>query len=108
MNKQREVPELAAMHYKGPFLVRLEHYQAGNPAIVILAQNEYGHWEPYMTASTNIPGLNKDEVAIKNYSENEGIEASLLELGVLGRMRRTVRAGFVEVRVFELNTSWWD
>lgn len=110
MNKQREVQELPHISHNGPFLVILGKYQTGNPAISILSKDERGNWEPFMIASTNIAGINprENEVAIKNYSENVGIEDALIELNVLGKYIRSVSSGFVGVNLYELNTSWWD
>lgn len=39
--------------------------------------------EPYMTASSYIEGLAKDEVAIKTYSENDGILEALIEANIV-------------------------
>lgn len=59
---------------------------------------------PIATATVNIPGtvLDKDEVVIKDYSENAGILQSLVEAGVVARTDRTVRAGFALANICKL------
>ena len=49
---------------------RLHHIQ-------VYAWDEENGWEPWATATVQIGGLNENEVAIKNYSENEGILEAL-------------------------------
>ena len=56
-------------------------------------------WEPWTTATVNIGGLHGDEVAIKNYSENEGLLDVLLGLGVIEPPHRRVASGFVTIDI---------
>jgi hypothetical protein len=46
--------------------------------------------------------LGRNEVCIKDYSENEGMAAALEAAGVIKPTGRTVRYGFVEIPVCEL------
>lgn len=58
--------------------VSLEHYANGGLALQI--------WDadgPYTTASSWVPGVPADSVAIKDYSENEGILDELIRLRVI-------------------------
>ena len=57
--------------------------------------------EVVMVATVNIPdsSIEKDELIIKNYSENEGVLESLQKAGIAGPVLRTVRTGFVSCPV---------
>jgi hypothetical protein len=46
--------------------------------------------------------LATDQIAIKNYSENSGIDKVLQEAGVIGKHLFSVSSGYVEVPVYEL------
>lgn len=65
---------------------------------------DYG-WEPWTTATVNINGLSGDEVAIKNYSENEGILDLLVGLGVIEPPHRQVASGFVVIDICNMVRS---
>ena len=60
--------------------------------------------EPVMMATVNIPGtvLEKDEVIIKNYSENEGVLEFLIENGIVSKPLRTVSSGWVTCPIVKL------
>lgn len=53
--------------------------------------------ETVMVATVNIPDamIEKDELIIKNYSENEGVLEALQKEGIVGPIIKTVRTGFV-------------
>lgn len=55
-------------------------------------------------ATVNIPDvpLESDEVIIKNYSENEGMDTVLINAGIIGPPRRSVQTGFVIVPICKL------
>ena len=57
--------------------------------------------EPILTATVNVPEcfLLEDEVLIKDYSENAGVLAKLVEAGVVVDMHRTFSTGYVEASV---------
>jgi hypothetical protein len=57
---------------------------------------------PYTTASVSIPDLTKEEVGIKNYSENEGVLTFLLENNIVEPPHRFVQSGFVTIPVCKL------
>jgi hypothetical protein len=59
---------------------------------------------PVAMATVNVPAesIEKDEVIIKDYSENSGILAALVGEGVVSKPLRTIRTGFVEVYVCKL------
>lgn len=59
---------------------------------------------PVATASVNIPNepLEKDEIAIKDYSENEGILDCLVQNKVVSAPVRYVNSGFVKIPICKL------
>ena len=57
---------------------------------------------PYATASVSIPDLTEDEVGVKDYSENEGVLAFLLENNIVEPPHRFVQSGFVTIPVCRL------
>lgn len=81
------------------------HYDNGNIAILIESGEEE---EPIMIASVNPwHDVEDDCVAIKNYSENEGIEAVLKEHGIItGEPQYSIQSGFVSIPVYKLADGW--
>lgn len=65
-------------------------------------------WEPWTTATVNIGGLRDNEVAIKNYSENEGLLDVLIGLGVIEPPHRQVQSGFVLIDICNMVRSKLD
>lgn len=59
--------------------------------------------EPVAHATVNIPGLDFDEVAIKDYSENIGMLEALLNAGVIETPHREVNFGFVIIPIARLS-----
>lgn len=57
---------------------------------------------PYMICTVWIEGLASDEVAIKNYSENEGILPLLISEGVIEAPHRYESSGHVKIPVCKL------
>lgn len=57
------------------------------------------------TATVNIPDytdLGKDDVIIKDYSENDGMLSSLINAGIIARPHDRFWTGFVEVYICRL------
>lgn len=79
--------------------VQKRHY--GNGRVALSLVDEEG---PVATATVNLPGakLDPNQVAIKNYAENEGMLDALVTAGVVKPTGETVRSGFVEVPICEL------
>lgn len=59
---------------------------------------------PVAIATVNIPSapLERDEVIIKNYSENEGMLDALVSNGIVEPTGKKVQSGFVECDVCKL------
>lgn len=61
--------------------------------------------EPIATASVNlteIRGMTDNQVAIKDYSENEGMVEALTKAGIIGNRILLVDNGHVEIGIYEL------
>lgn len=71
-------------------------YQGGNPAMRLIGVDlpEYDHL--VAVASVNLPGLAIDEIAIKDYSENEGMYKTLLDAGLILPAHRFQDSGYIE------------
>lgn len=57
--------------------------------------------EPIATATVNIPEipLPKNEVIIKDYSENEGILDALINAGIVELTGRRIKGGYVDMPI---------
>ncbi len=75
-----------------------EKYLSTDRTAITLITQEGEQW---CTASVNVPDvhLDKDEVIIKNYSENEGILEALVESGYIEPTNRTAQVGRVTCRI---------
>ncbi len=82
--------------------VTFEAYQNNNRIVIELTIAEDG--EPMLTASVNLPNeqLGYNEVAIKNYSENEGILDILINAGIISNPTRFVDSGFANIPICEV------
>ena len=83
------------------------HYTNGNVAILIESGEDE---EPIMTATVNPwQEVTDDCVAIKNYSENEGIVDVLKEQGIItGKPEYEIPSGYVVIPVYKLAEGWKD
>lgn len=81
----------------------LEFGKYSNGRIAIeLVETETG--EPYATASVNLPAYNigKDEIAIKDHSENEEMVQALMEAGIVSKPVGYVDSGYVRIPICKL------
>ena len=80
--------------------VKQETYKEGGIRIQLYDSTD---GTPYATATTNIQGdLESGEVAIKNWSENEGILDFLVEHKFIEKPHRFVEQGFVRIPICKL------
>lgn len=89
---------------EGLYWLTFGKYAQGNIALSI----ESLDLEPMMTASINLPDytFGPGQVAVKNWSENEGIEEALVKAEVLWPNRLGVRAtGFVFAHIYLLHPN---
>ena len=75
-------------------------YSNGRTAIELVEKNG----EPMAVASVNLPSdhLESDEVAIKNYSENQGVLDALVDAQIVSQPVRFIASGFIQVPVCKL------
>lgn len=83
-------------------ILDIDKYSNNNRLYIGLFEEETGEY--YMDATVNLPEveLAEDEVAIKNYSENEGILETLIEAGVVSSPIRTVQSGWVTIPIVKV------
>lgn len=85
------------------YTLSVEHgtYRNGQNAID-LTDTEDG--SPFMTASVSLEtDLKEDEVAIKDYSENEGVLDALIEHGMIEAPHKVVEIGYVQIPICKLS-----
>jgi hypothetical protein len=78
--------------------IRIRHYN--NDRIVLqLVDEKTG--SSIATATVNIPDaiLDMDEVCIKDYSENTGMLACLVEAGIVTDTGKRIQSGFVTIPI---------
>ena len=89
------------MKHKGKSL-RVQYSKYGNGQNAILLDYA-SNGQSYKVASVAIDQpLQSDEVAIKNYSENEGILETLLESGIIATPHRFISSGFVQIPICKM------
>lgn len=75
--------------------IRIAEYAEGVPALMVIDAEDGEH---LTTASVNLAGYNEypaeGNIFIKDWSENEGTLAALVEAGVVSEPVREVKAGF--------------
>jgi hypothetical protein len=82
--------------------VVVEHYARGNNMVSLL---EVPSREPYMVVSVNDTSLDKDEVAIKDYSAHQVLLNSLLNAEVLEEPHRLIQSGLLTLPVCRLKVN---
>jgi hypothetical protein len=80
---------------------RVERASYGGSERIALPLYAVADGEPVAIATVNLPelALAADEVVIKDYSENEGMLATLLAAGVVSPPLREVQSGYVTLFV---------
>lgn len=60
--------------------------------------------EPIMVATKYSPSgfLTEDEMLVKDYSENEGCLAFLIQNGICSKPKRWIRSGFVDLALVDI------
>jgi len=76
-------------------------YRNGQTAIMLF---DMADGFPFATATVCVEDhlLNSDEVAIKDYSENEGILESLIEAGIVEHPRAFIQTNHVKIPICKL------
>lgn len=71
-------------------------YQDGNTALRLIGIDLPIYDNLVAVATTNLPGLAKDEIAIKDWSENEGMYQTLLNFDIITTAHRYEASGWIE------------
>src|SRR6478609_9120039 len=81
--------------------IQYPKYGNGRTAIQLWAVEHGQIVEPFLTATCNLPDaeIADDEVAVKDWSENEGVYKWLVENGLVSPAIRAVPTGFVEALI---------
>ena len=98
-------------------LLRLQFGRYQNTNMISLQLYTLGDYpEPYMTASFNpdleanypiLPLLkSRNAMAVKDWSENHGIEQALLDNSVLIKSIGSVQAGYCKGNIYEINKEF--
>lgn len=85
--------------------VRIEksHYNNGMASLRLVEDGGEEDGFPFATCTVALPGeLENGEVAIKNYSENEGMLQFLIKNEVINYPHRHVQSGYVNIPVCTL------
>ena len=90
--------------YTGETYTLVPHWSKYGNGRVALQLYSVEDGQPYATASVNLPehNIGPDEIAVKDYSENEGILDSLLKAGLVETPNRYVRSGMVRIPVCKI------
>lgn len=103
MNKTRTGDVIRQFrHYE--VVVKFAQYANGRTAIELRDAHD---GSPVAWATVNLPAENMDtnEVAIKDYSENEGMLLWLMEQGIVSEPKRIAFSGYTAIDVCELLTD---
>lgn len=91
---------------KKKLAVEYKHYCTGNVCIQLYEAECEDEGMPWATATVNLPDkLWPGELAIKDYSENEGILDALVAGGVVEEPHRYVSSGHVIIPVCKLKNQ---
>lgn len=71
-------------------------YQGGNLAIKLIGVDLPIYDNLVAVATTNLPGLSLHEVAIKDWSENEGMYETLLKAEIIQPAHRFMQSGWIK------------
>lgn len=88
--------------------VKIMNYRMGTPVIVLSCiingpELAFEDEEMEVVATKYIEGLEPDEVAIKDYSENVGMLKALLAAEIITQPHRYIQSGFVSFPVCRIN-----
>jgi len=93
------------IHFRGEEL-KLEFGRYKDTNLISLQLYDYEGF-PYMTASFNLDIEPMEPImAVKNWSENEGIEQVLIDYGIITKCVGTIQQGFIEANLYEVNKEF--
>ena len=97
-----ENPLKPTVNHIGHELIVRFHYQPIERVDISL-ETEDG--EPWCDATKNAPGLDHDEIAIKDYSENAGILQALYDAGYIEKPHRQEQSGFTQLEITRMTPA---
>lgn len=83
--------------------IEVSKYQFGGTALQLVDAED---GIPVATVTVNVPNLEKDEVAVKSYSENEGMLEIMMGEGIVTPPHRRVQSGWVSIPVCRLTDKF--
>lgn len=96
---------MKTFEYKTPWGTTVDGLYLTNLQTLQVFRMEDGFPEPWCTAAVNVSGLLIKEVAIKNYSENEGILEALMKAGIVKAPHRYITQGCVNFPICFINEA---
>jgi hypothetical protein len=95
----KKIPTVKFLGYRCEVL--FGEYSNGRTAIELVIKKT---GEPMAVASVNLPyhHLESNEVAIKNYSENQGVLDVLIAANIISQPVRFIQTGFIEAPICKL------
>lgn len=92
---------MATIIYRGEECIIKKHKYANNNRVALVLYTMCG--QPYATLTTNVGvDLAEDEVAVKTWSENDGILQLLMENNIVSAPLYYIPSGFVEIPICKL------
>lgn len=100
--KHDKVYDIKLTFFQGPVRLLFDSYRADHSRAITLVDARDG--EPVGIATVCVEGSNlaPNEVLIKSWSENDGMQQELRRLGIIGEVKRAVPTGFVSATVHDL------
>ena len=80
---------------------RVSHYVSNDRIAIQIWNNEDGAIAD-VTVNVDEP-LAKNEIAVKDYSENEGMLKEMMRIGLVTQVKRFIHSGFVQIPICEYN-----
>lgn len=72
------------------------HFETYNTGNIALRLTEKSGGEPIATCTINLPDLNEEELAIKDYSENLSMYKTLLDYKIITPSHRFTSSGYIQ------------
>lgn len=100
--KIKKIPMIKVKFKKWNCIAVFKKYADNHRTAIELEDEKTG--EPIAIASVNLSEktIHKNEIAIKDYSENEGMVKALTEAGIIGDLIYSVQRGFVKIGIYQL------
>lgn len=83
---------------------KIQFHKYRNGSLAMRLVSTYDTQEPIATASVNLANgeVKPGEIAIKDYSENDGMLQTLISHGIVSEPIRYIRTGYIEIPICNL------